>query len=42
MDGKGIKKWPDNKIYDGEWKNDKAHGFGQYISANKAIFEGYW
>jgi len=24
--GSGIHKWPDGKIYDGEWEKNKQHG----------------
>jgi hypothetical protein len=30
MDGKGIYKWKDGRTYEGEYKNDKKHGFGIY------------
>jgi MORN repeat len=25
MDGKGIHKWPDGRMYEGEYLNDKKH-----------------
>ena len=28
--------------YEGNWKNDKAHGFGKRSNANGAIYEGEW
>lgn len=28
MEGKGLYKWKDGRSYDGEFKNDKKHGFG--------------
>ena len=28
--GKGIYCYPNGDVYDGQWKNDKKHGFGQY------------
>lgn len=28
MDGKGIYKWADGRMYEGEYKNDKKHGLG--------------
>ena len=24
--GRGVFKWPDGAVYDGEWKDDKKHG----------------
>jgi hypothetical protein len=32
----------DGDIYDGEWKDDKANGFGNYIHVNGAKYEGEW
>jgi len=32
----------DGDIYDGYWKNDKAHGYGQYTHTDGAQYEGYW
>lgn len=31
FDGKGIFKWRDGRIYEGDWKNGKMHGYGIYI-----------
>lgn len=30
MDGRGIYKWKDGRIYNGEYKDDKKHGYGIY------------
>lgn len=32
----------DGDIYEGEWKDDKANGFGVYIHVNGAKYEGEW
>jgi hypothetical protein len=29
-------------IYEGEWKDDKAHGYGVYHHLNGATYEGEW
>lgn len=29
MHGKGIFKWPDGRVYEGDYMNDKKHGFGR-------------
>lgn len=29
--GHGIFKWPDGRVYDGQWKSGKQHGIGTYI-----------
>lgn len=32
----------DGDVYEGEWKEDKAHGFGVYYYADGAKYEGEW
>lgn len=29
-------------IYDGIWKDDKAHGFGIFLDGTNAKYEGFW
>lgn len=29
-------------IYEGEWKNDKANGYGVFIDCNNSRYEGSW
>jgi hypothetical protein len=29
-------------MYEGEWKNDKANGYGIYKHTNGAEYVGYW
>jgi hypothetical protein len=29
-------------VYEGEWKDDKAHGYGKYMHTDGAQYEGYW
>jgi hypothetical protein len=29
-------------VYEGEWENNKAHGFGIYKHNSGAIYQGYW
>ena len=42
-DGKGLFEWPDGKKYNGEWKNGKQHGFGEYFNvADKTWKKGIW
>lgn len=31
-----------DKIYDGEWKNNKYHGYGQYFLRGQCRYEGNW
>lgn len=40
--GRGRLIHPDGDIYDGYWKDDKAHGFGHYTHTDGAYYEGYW
>jgi hypothetical protein len=32
----------DGDVYEGNWVNDKANGFGLYIHVNGARYEGQW
>ncbi len=41
-DGRGKFYHADGDIYEGEWKQDKAHGKGTYIHMNGSRFEGEW
>lgn len=29
MHGKGVFKWPDGRVYTGQYLNDKKHGYGR-------------
>ena len=40
--GKGKQVWIDGSIYEGHWKDGKAHGIGRMIHADGDIFEGEW
>ena len=42
MHGRGLFKWPDGRMYDGEYMNDKKHGKGTLISAHGRRKEGLW
>lgn len=35
MEGVGVYTWQDGRIYEGEYKDDKKHGYGLYIWADK-------
>ena len=35
-------KWNDGRQYEGEYKNDKKHGFGMYEWADKRKYIGHW
>lgn len=32
----------DGEVYEGEWVNDKAHGFGVYLHSDGSRYEGEW
>lgn len=34
MHGKGIYKWKDGRMYDGEYAEDKKNGYGVYVWAD--------
>lgn len=38
--GEGKFIHADGDIYEGQWKDDKASGFGLYIHVNGAKYEG--
>ena len=42
LDGKGIYYWPDGRRYDGDYENDKKHGFGAYYWPDGKAYEGHW
>lgn len=33
MHGKGIMKWSDGRIYEGEFKDDLKHGLGKFTTS---------
>jgi len=42
-EGEGILYTEDGvKIYDGKWKNNKYHGYGQYFLRGQCRYEGNW
>ena len=32
----------DGDLFEGEWTDDKANGFGIYSHTNGAYYEGHW
>ena len=40
MNGKGEFRWPDGRVYDGEYKNDIKHGDGVYIWPDGRMYQG--
>lgn len=40
--GKGRLIHGDGDVYEGMWKDDKAHGTGTYIHVDGATYSGEW
>jgi hypothetical protein len=39
--GKGIFQLSDGAFYEGDFKNDKFHGYGKFVTADKnLVYEG--
>lgn len=42
MNGVGIYKWKDGRVYKGSYKDDKKENFGVYIKSDGKKYEGEW
>ena len=42
MSGRGVFKWYDGKIYEGEFKRNKLHGNGELYYPNGQMARGVW
>ncbi len=42
MSGKGKYWWPDGRMYQGEYKNDKKDGIGKFTFRDGREYEGEW
>ena len=42
MSGSGIYKWNDGRVFKGQYKDDKKHGYGVYTWADERQYCGYW
>jgi hypothetical protein len=40
MHGKGVFKWPDGRVYEGDYLNDKKHGNGKVSWPDGREYEG--
>jgi hypothetical protein len=40
--GLGICVWPDESVYEGEWKDNKFYGKGKYRWPDGSFYEGQW
>ena len=41
-EGKGIFKWRDGRVYEGEWREGKQHGLGIFTSKDGLVKRGEW
>ena len=42
MNGKGIYRWVNGDVYDGEWNMNMMHGDGKFFYQNGQSYEGIW
>ena len=42
MHGKGTYRWPDGRLYDGSYVNDKKEGYGEYRYPDGRCYKGMW
>ena len=42
MNGLGVLKWADGKVYEGEFENDMRHGQGKLTTPTGDVFQGLW
>ena len=42
MDGEGVHRWKDGRKYEGQYQNDKKHGYGVYTWSDGRQYDGPW
>ena len=42
MHGKGKFKWPDGRVYEGSYVEDKKEGYGLVSWPDGRVYEGMW
>lgn len=42
MDGEGVFIWPDERKYQGQYKEDKKEGYGVFEWNDGKKYRGYW
>jgi hypothetical protein len=42
MEGRGIERYADGAVYEGEFKADKREGRGKYVWPSGAVYDGEW
>ena len=40
--GKGVYRYPDGAVYEGDYINDKRNGGGKYVYSDGDVYEGDW
>ena len=40
ISGKGVKRWPDGRFYEGEFENNQMNGKGKMVWPDQSRFEG--
>jgi len=40
IDGQGTYKWADGRLFTGDWKQNKMHGFGKFTWEDGRSYEG--
>jgi hypothetical protein len=38
----GVQVWPDGARYEGEWRENRAHGQGKFTHVDGDVYDGYW
>jgi len=38
--GKGRYRWDDKSGYEGDWYNDRMHGYGVYVTTDGEVVQG--
>ena len=41
MNGQGVFEWPDGKVYNGDFLNDRKQGFGTLCWPDNRKYEGH-
>lgn len=42
MHGSGNHRWPDGRVYEGNWVTDKYNGRGRYLLLDGRVYEADW
>lgn len=42
MEGKGVYRYRNGSVYDGDWQNGERNGFGRKEDEDGYVYEGEW